>query len=499
MAAICYIRVSTAEQAKQQYNLPTQEKKVRDHCQTEGWPVLQLFTDKESARTAEDRPAFQKMLDYCRKNKGKVTHVVVADLSRFARNLFDQGKAIAGLQQLGIKVVSVDEPITDDTAAGKLARNMLGAMNQFFSDSLSERIRFRMQAGLKEGRFLHYAPIGYTNVNKNLVVDPERGPLVRQAFELLATGNYSSTDSVLKLVTSLGLRTRRGRVLTKQSWGRLLSNPIYAGWIVSRQDRVRGKHEALISDATFQKVQERIGGKSTPHKQINDDFPLRGLVRCSSCGKYLTAGWARGRKDNYPRYWCWKPGCRKVGVGRDELEAQFLALLNLMEPTAELIAMLPMIAAREWETRKARIAKDAEQLSKRLADQTTLNQRTIRAKIEGEISAEEFQTMKDAIAAETGRIREQINALDSERSAMQDLIEQAQVQSLDLVAAWRNGSTAQKQELVRGFFPEGLPFSNEKKFFEPRNPELRDMQLRWLQANLIDGTPEKNIGAGDGI
>ncbi len=500
MSAICYIRVSTAEQAKQQYNLPTQEKKVRDHCAREGWPVLQLFPDRGASARTEDRPEFQKMLAYSRKHKGKVTHVVVADLSRFARNVRDQANAITELQQLGIKVVSVDEPIMDDTAVGKFMRNMTASVNQYYSDVLAERIKGRMDEGFKAGRFLHYAPIGYKNVDKNLVVDPERGPLIRQAFEMLASGNYPTTDAVLKLVTGLGLRTRKGNVVTKQSWGRLLANPVYAGWIVSGQKRVHGQHEALVSDAVFQKVQERIGGKSVPHKAISDDFPLRGLVRCASCGNFLTSGWVRGRKDRYPRYWCWNPKCHhKCGVGRDDLEAQFIALLERMEPTAELIAQLPVIAARQWETRKVRIAKDAEQLSKRLADQQTLNQRAIRSKIECEISAEDFQVMKTAIAAEEARIQEQINALDSERSAMKDLIEQAQVQSIDLVAAWRDGSTALKQEMVRGFFPQGLPYSNERKFFEPANRELMDMQIRGLRTAVDEWNAENSIGAGDGI
>jgi hypothetical protein len=33
-------------------------------------------------------------------------------------------------------------------------------MNQFFSDSLSERIRYRMKAGFDAARFLHYGSIG---------------------------------------------------------------------------------------------------------------------------------------------------------------------------------------------------------------------------------------------------------------------------------------------------------------------------------------------------
>jgi len=65
-------------------NLPTQERKCRKHCEHNEWSVLRVFTDAgESARTA-DRPQLQEMLAFCRQNKGKVTHVVVADLSRLA-------------------------------------------------------------------------------------------------------------------------------------------------------------------------------------------------------------------------------------------------------------------------------------------------------------------------------------------------------------------------------------------------------------------------------
>lgn len=101
-----------------------------------------------------------------------------------AARLYAQGTTIAELGRLGITLVSVDEPNIDSTAAGKLSPNLLGAMNQFFSDSLSERTRYRMKAGFNAGRFLHGAPIGYMNVKKNLVPDPDRAPFVQKAFEL---------------------------------------------------------------------------------------------------------------------------------------------------------------------------------------------------------------------------------------------------------------------------------------------------------------------------
>jgi DNA invertase Pin-like site-specific DNA recombinase len=73
--AVLYIRVSTAAQEAQTYNLPTQTRKVEDRCERDGLPVLKTFTDAESARTT-DRPQFQAMLQYCRAHRGKVTHVV---------------------------------------------------------------------------------------------------------------------------------------------------------------------------------------------------------------------------------------------------------------------------------------------------------------------------------------------------------------------------------------------------------------------------------------
>src|ERR1700691_4190558 len=130
--AVVYIRVSTAEQASSNQSLPVQEAKAQGLCQQRSLPVIKLFADKgESART-DDRPEFKRMMAYCRQHKREISHVVVSDLSRLARNVLDQGNTIVELGQMGIQLVSVDEPNLDESAAGKLLKNVLGSMNQFF-------------------------------------------------------------------------------------------------------------------------------------------------------------------------------------------------------------------------------------------------------------------------------------------------------------------------------------------------------------------------------
>jgi len=112
-------------------------------------------------------------------------------------------------------LLSVDEPNLDDSAAARLLKNVLGSMSQFFSDSLSEKTKFRMAAGVKAGRWLWVAPLGYkNNTSAKVVIDSDRAPLVTKVFELLAEG--SSISDVVRQVTALGLTTRKGRRVTKQ-------------------------------------------------------------------------------------------------------------------------------------------------------------------------------------------------------------------------------------------------------------------------------------------
>ncbi len=244
----------------------------------------------------------------------------------------------------------------------------------------------------------------------------------------------------------------------------MLTNPLYAGWVVSGEVRARGTHEALITDEVFAKVQARINTNGAPHKKLNEDFPLRGIVRCAGCSKALTAGWARGRSDRYPRYWCWTEGCRAVGISRDNLEKHFVGLLSRMEPTAELLAQLPGRIAQHWQARKQRIALDAARLTTRLADQKALNQRAVVEKLKGEITAEDYDAFKKASSEEVFRIETEITVLDSERGTMEEMLRQAEAQAVDLVGAWEKGNVNQRQEFAKSFFlPEGLVFGPQTR------------------------------------
>jgi site-specific DNA recombinase len=172
---------------------------------------------------------------------------------------------------MGINLVSIDEPNIDSSAAGKSSVNLLGSFNQFFSDSLSEKTKFRMAVGVKAGKWLWKAPLGYLNHDKRVVIDPVRGALVRKAFELIPEVGY---QDAFRIVKSMGLTTRTGRTVSKQTFTRLVRNEFYAGYVVSNDVRVKGNHDPLISEELFATVQGKLNG-GQPHQKDHEDFPLR--------------------------------------------------------------------------------------------------------------------------------------------------------------------------------------------------------------------------------
>ena len=258
IGAVIYVRVSTKEQTEN-LSLPTQLRACEQYCQREGYEILERFREEgESAKTA-DRTELQKLLKYCRTHKGKVHFVVVYNLTRFAREKYDHFALRAFLKSLGISLRSATEPI-DDTSTGKLMEGVLAAFAQFDNDVRSERTRAGMRAALEQGRWTFVPPLGYLNApkwsGKNLIPDPERGELVKRAFDEFATGRFTK-EEVLDTVTRLGLRTRTGRNLNPQSFGRMLTNRLYAGFIhVPEFDISRaGDFEPLVSEEIFYRVQ----------------------------------------------------------------------------------------------------------------------------------------------------------------------------------------------------------------------------------------------------
>ncbi len=199
MRCVIYLRVSTAEQAERDlteegFSIPAQREACVRHIRDLGWDLVDEFSDRgESARSA-DRPQLQAMLRRITEERD-VDAVVVHKIDRLARNMEDHVAIRAVLRRCGVTLVSVTEKL-EETASGRLVEGIHALMAEFYSANLAAEVRKGQSQKAKMGGFPHYAPLGYMNVRETIggrtvahvIHDPDRAPLITDAFELYATG-----------------------------------------------------------------------------------------------------------------------------------------------------------------------------------------------------------------------------------------------------------------------------------------------------------------------
>src|SRR5215475_3466310 len=492
-AAIIYLRVSTKKQEQRnELNLPAQQRRCEDWCGSQGIPVLKAFIASGESAWKTERPTLEEALDFIRKSKGKVTHFVVQDSTRFSRNI--EGKAIASavLKQLNVKLISVDEPLLDDSPMGKLAGTMATAFGEFYSHNLSSRVRYRFQHHREQGRWLHQAPIGYRNVkagnSKSLAFD-DSASLVRQAFEMMALGGHSS-DHVRNLVTAAGLRTKKGRKLSRQTFSFVLKNPVYCGLIVHRGRMYKGNFPALISEELWQSVQDALRGKkrAVPKKTVDETFPLRGFIKCGHCQAKLTAGNARGRTKTYAKYWCWNKACPKpFSVSRKKLEADWLYFLEYMQPAFDaLVNVLPVLARANAHKRIEDAEQRQRQIAAQLSEKQALRASLIESKLKGELNQEEFRFMADMVAADIAQIEAARREYIGEAEAALKLSADTSRTTIPAKSLWASAHLTDKLTVQSALFPLGICYRTDIRFFEPPTHELQAMVFQMLLSNVAE-------------
>lgn len=140
-----YCRVSTVEQ--------TTENQVIEIAKR-GYTVEphRVVTETISGSTqASTRPEFKKLLE--RMESGDT--LVVLKLDRLGRDNIDVQTTITNLTERGIKVVSLDLPVSDLTSPeGKLMLQLMGAFAEFERNRIRERTQEGLQRAKAEGKAL---------------------------------------------------------------------------------------------------------------------------------------------------------------------------------------------------------------------------------------------------------------------------------------------------------------------------------------------------------
>lgn len=330
----CYIytRVSTAVQVDG-YSLEAQAEKLRKYAEYKDMEVTREYCDAgRSGISIKGRPAFMEMLDDVSSEKDEISCVLVFKLSRFGRNAADILKSLQLLMDFDVDLICVEDAIDSSTQGGRLTLAILSAVAEMEHENITVQFTTaRMQKLMNGGWPGGGVPYGYVSVNKELMVVPEAADLVRMIYQ-----KYLEPDMMLNTV--VGWMNENGykrvvkgedKVITSDFVSSVLGNPIYYGMIVYNRRTnseeikknpkevisIRGRHEAIIPEDVWMRVQEKRKSLRRPQKKVDDPERislLSGLVKCPVCGTGLVTKKNKRKNSNRGGYYkiVYSYGCR---------------------------------------------------------------------------------------------------------------------------------------------------------------------------------------------
>jgi site-specific DNA recombinase len=461
---VIYTRVSTEEQAKGGTSLAAQKAACLEYCERQGHEVAKVFVEEgESAKTA-NRTALKAMLEYCRTEKD-IKAVIVHKLDRFSRNAADHAQMRVYLAGMGIRLRSVTEPI-DDSSTGKFIELVLSGVAELDNNIRTERTVKGMNQRLRDGRWTFPPPLGYragrdATGAKTITPDEQCAPLITKAFEEFATGLHTR-EQVLRKITQLGLRTKKGKRVSSQTFSQTLRKPVYAGRIVVPQWAidVAGKFQPLVSDAVFNRVQSVLSGKTasvTTRARSHADFPLRGFVKCGYCTEPLTGSWSKGRNRYYAYYHC-QDGCTRAT--KDLMEQKFEEFMRQLQPNASYMRLYREIVLDVWRKKQGDSQQAQSVLSRKVKElrenKTKLEEAYVYQRA---IDAATYQEMHAKLAEELTLAEMELRDAQAEEIEIEAVLDFAQAVLLNASNLWKAAPSEQKQRLQQVLFPDGVTYS----------------------------------------
>jgi DNA invertase Pin-like site-specific DNA recombinase len=301
-------------------------------------------------------PKLQERLEYIKEHA--VKYVIVHKIDRLARNRVDDVAINLAIQQAGATLISCTENI-DETPSGALLHGIMSSIAEFYSRNLANEVIKGTQQKVKNGGTPSLAPIGYLNVRqiidgrevRTVELDPERAPLIRWAFEVYATGEWSLNRLAHELevrgLTQRPTAQRAARPLNAKKLAAVLHNPYYVGTVTWRGLQFDGKHPRLVSLELFAQVQAVLAAhRQSGERSYRRKHYLAGSIYCARCASKLIYSVSTGHRGEAYAYWfclgrhTYKNGCDLPYLPAEKVEEQVVlawAGEKLSEQQAALI------------------------------------------------------------------------------------------------------------------------------------------------------------------
>lgn len=418
----------------------------------------QFYVDDGYSGANFNRPGYKQMMDDV--YAGKVGTVIVKDQSRLGREYLQTGMLMEIIfPQYDVRFIAINDGF-DSLQGESDFSGIKNYFNDFYARDTSKKIRAVIRSKGERGeRISTTIPYGYMSNPDNpkeWIPNPETAPIVKEIFELYASGigirricnlfaeREIVSPSVYAFKTT-GSRSGNPDLNDPYKWTitsvrRMLSNRFYIGDTVnfktySKSNKLKKRikndpenvlvfentHEAIIDKKTFETVQKHFEGRKRPDKQGNMD-KYAGYLYCGDCGKrmYLHRSKAFPTEKNYFQcggYQQGKDRCTVHNIKENVVDTIVLTQLKAMialacNNTDEFYRMATEKGKAEAQKYYASAEKEKSQLSARLHELNNIIRCLYEDRVIGRITPERYDFLASGYEEEQAQIRKKLNTLN---------------------------------------------------------------------------------------
>jgi len=375
------------------------------------------------------------------------------------------------LEKLGTRIVSTNMDLGEGPESA-MVESIMHAVDEYRSKADDADIAYKMGTKARNGGTVGRAPIGYLNARdlsegRNIGIvkfDSERAPYMKSAFELYASGEYS-LERLAEELTRRGLRTRPGRFpsgpVSTSKLVVLLRDPYYIGYVTYKGELIRGRHEPLITNALFDRVQSVLDSRTASGaRQYRHHHYLKGSMWCGQCHEQgvesrMIMQWSTGNGGRYRYFFCkrkQKHLCDSRHVRDEVLEdavLEFYGTLRFPKDLADQVRKL-MHEFLDEEEHASKLLQ--QQLTSQLVRLDTQEDNLIELVADGQISSAKIKQRLAGIQRKRDQLKVQLEHTDERLALGATLIENALVLLDDPQRLYQRMDSEQRQLLNQAIF-----------------------------------------------
>lgn len=335
-----YARKSTESEERQVLSIDSQIKEMLQLAERENLEIVTMKRESHSAKETGQRPIFNEIIEEIK--QGKFNGILTWAPDRISRNAGDLGKIVDLMDSGDLLDIRTFGQRFSNNPNEKFLLMILGSQAKLENDNRGINVKRGLRTRVEMGLWPNMAPLGYLNQKSmdkkgQLIIDPDRAPIVKKMFEKVANENWSGRKIYNWLKFELNFKTRGNRSLTLSGVYRTLVSSFHYGMFEYPRNSgnwYQGKHEPLITKELFEKVQAQL--KRDNIVRENKEFSFTKLFTCGYCGSGISAEekykqLKDGTTARYIYYGCSRGidrNCKNKYIREEELISELLKILD---------------------------------------------------------------------------------------------------------------------------------------------------------------------------